>query len=841
MMQQYLRIKAEYPDTLLFYRMGDFYELFYDDAHEAAKLLDITLTARGQSAGEPIPMAGVPYHAVDAYLAKLVKQGRPVAICEQIGDPAKAKGPVEREVVRIVTPGTVTDEALLEDRRENLLAAVQVGLDDFGLALLDMGSGRFTLLEVATPAALRNELDRVKPAELLLSDAVDPATLQFPVTCLTQRPAWQFESSYATRLLCEQFQTDNLAGFGCETMPQAVTAAGVLLNYVRETQRTVLPHLQGLRVELPHDCVQLDMATRRNLELETSLSGHPQHTLLALLDYTSTPMASRLLRRWLLRPLRQQHELRHRQNAITSLLSSDEIETLQALLQQIGDMERILTRIGLRSARPRDLTQLRRALETLPSVVASLRRMECVRLQQLQQHMPLFPDLTALLQQAIIEHPPMLMRDGGVIAPGYDSELDELRSLQDNAGAVLAEMEARERAQTGIATLKVGYNRVHGYYIEVSRAQSDNTPAHYQRRQTLKAAERYITPELKELEDRVLSANERALAREKALYEDLLEQLNQQLTALQDCASALAELDVLNTLAQRALSLDWVAPGFRGEPGLFIEGGRHPVIEQAQSDPFTPNDIVLDERQRMLIITGPNMGGKSTYMRQTALIALLAHIGSFVPARSAEFGPLDRIFTRIGASDDLASGRSTFMVEMTETANILHNATEESLVLLDEIGRGTSTFDGLALAWACAWQLGQQVRAFTLFATHYFELTSLPEELPGCQNVHLDAMEHGNSIVFLHNVKPGPASRSYGLQVAALAGVPRDMIELARTKLAHLEQDKRGIPISPDQEVMPAVSEVENLLAEIEPDSLSPREALDLLYQLKAMQQHKKQ
>jgi len=837
MMQQYLRIKAEYPDILLFYRMGDFYELFYDDAREAAKLLDITLTARGQSAGEPIPMAGVPYHAVDTYLAKLVKQGRPVAICEQIGDPAKSKGPVEREVVRIVTPGTVTDEALLEERRENVLAALHAGPDGYGLALLDMGSGRFTLLEVESLNALRNELDRVKPAELVVSDAFVSAALHLPPTCFTQRPTWQFEYPYATRLLCEQFQTDNLAGFGCEPMQDAVCAAGALLNYVRETQRTVLPHLQGLRVELPHDCVQLDAATRRNLELETSIADHPQHTLLALLDHAATPMGSRLLRRWLLRPLRQHAELDHRLSAITALLTGGQIETFHSLLRQVGDMERILTRVGLRSARPRDLTQLRRALDTLPDLLELLRPMDCSRLKELQQRMPLFADLATLLTRAIIDHPPLLIRDGGVIAFGYDSELDELRGLQENAGAVLAEMEARERTQTGIATLKVGYNRVHGYYIEVSRAQSIKTPDHYQRRQTLKAAERYITPELKELEDRVLSANERALAREKTLYEALLEQLNVHLSRMQACASAIAELDVLNTLAQRALSLDWVAPCFRDKAGLHIEGGRHPVIELAQTDPFTPNDISLNDQQRMLIITGPNMGGKSTYMRQTALIALLAHMGSFVPARYAEFGPLDRIFTRIGASDDLASGRSTFMVEMTETANILHNATEESLVLMDEIGRGTSTFDGLALAWACAWQLAQQVRAFTLFATHYFELTHLPDELSNCVNVHLDAMEHGDSIVFLHNVKPGPASRSYGLQVAALAGVPRDIIELAKTKLQQLEQDKADIsrPVF-EATTSPEVSPLEKLLGDIEPDDLSPREALALLYQLKTLQ-----
>jgi DNA mismatch repair protein MutS len=841
MMQQYLRIKSEYPDILLFYRMGDFYELFYDDAREAARLLDITLTARGQSAGEPIPMAGVPYHAVDGYLARLVRQGRPVAICEQIGDPATAKGPVEREVVRIVTPGTVTDEALLEDRRENLLAAIYETPEQFGLAVLDMGSGRYTLLQVETLTALRNELDRIKPAELLVSDSFNTAILELPHACYTVRPAWQFEYSYATRLLCEQFMTDNLAGFGCETMEPAVSAAGALLNYVRETQRTVLPHLQGLKVELPHDCVQLDPATRRNLELEASLAGHPQHTLLALLDHTATPMGSRLLRRWLLRPLRQHAELKNRLEAITALLASAKTETLHGLLRQIGDMERILTRIGLRSARPRDLTQLRRALETIPELLEQIRQLDSQRLHELQHGMPLFAELTALLQQAIIPHPPLLIRDGGVIANGYDTELDELRSLQENAGAVLAEMETREREQTGIATLKVGYNRVHGYYIEISRAQSVNAPEHYQRRQTLKAAERYITPELKELEDRVLSANERALAREKALYDALLEKLNEQLPPLQTCAAAIAELDVLTTLTERAISLDWVAPSFTDHAGLLIEAARHPVIEQAQAEPFTPNDIKLDDQQRMLIITGPNMGGKSTYMRQTALIALLAHMGSFVPAKRAEFGPLDRIFTRIGASDDLASGRSTFMVEMTETANILHNATENSLVLMDEIGRGTSTFDGLALAWACARQLAQQVRAFTLFATHYFELTRLPAELDSCRNVHLDAVEHDDSIVFMHHVKPGPASRSYGLQVAALAGVPRDMIELAKSKLIQLEQGKAEAPASTAAEPsLSSSSAVEMSLADIDPDSLSPKEALEYVYRLKELIAQKK-
>lgn len=833
MMQQYLSIKADYPDILLFYRMGDFYELFYNDAHEAAELLDITLTARGHSAGEPIPMAGVPYHAADSYLARLVRLGRSVAICEQIGDPATTKGPVERRVVRIITPGTVTDEALLEERVENLLAAVHQQGDCFGLATLDMGSGRFTLLEINGLEALKNELDRQHPAELILSESFSATDLESQVACQTNRPAWQFDTEFATRLLCEQFGTDNLAGFGCEEAPLATAAAGALLNYVRDTQFTSLPHLQDLRVEWPDDTVQLDAATRRNLELETSLVGHPQHTLLALLDRCATPMGSRKLRRWLLHPQRNQSELQRRHAAIASLLEQNLTETCHARLRPVGDLERVLTRIGLKSARPRDLVQLRQALQQLPDLAALLGGTTCPALATLREQLPPFPDLVEVLERAIIESPPALIRDGGVIAPGYDAELDELRDLQTNVGGVLAEMEVRERAQTGIATLKIGYNRVHGYYIEVSRARADEVPDSYQRRQTLKATERYITPELKTLEDRVLSANERALAREKTLYSSLLDYLGEHLSPLQAVANAIAELDVFNNLAARAAVLDWHAPVFRPRAGFQIKAGRHPVIEQAQNSAFTPNDICLDDQTRMLIITGPNMGGKSTYMRQTALIALLAHIGSFVPAQHAEFGPLDRIFTRIGAADDLASGRSTFMVEMTETANILHNASQQSLVLMDEIGRGTSTFDGLALAWACARALCQQTRAFTLFATHYFELTHLPADLTGCQNVHLDAAEHHGQLVFLHRVKTGPANRSYGLQVAALAGVPTGVIDEARRKLASLENEGVVPPprVNPDQTI-PAR---DRLLESIDADAITPREALELLYRLKAM------
>lgn len=840
MMQQYLSIKADYPQMLLFYRMGDFYELFFDDAQEASRLLDITLTARGQSAGEPIPMAGVPYHAVDGYLARLVKLGMSVAICEQIGDPATSKGPVEREVVRIVTPGTITDEALLEDRQENLIAAIHQDNELYGLAVLDMTSGRFHVLQLNTTEALLGELERLRPAELLINENSDDTLFSSLHTSITQQTPWLYELDYARRILCEQLGTNDLSGFGCEELEQATCAAGCLLHYVRETQRSILPHIHSLHIEQREDSIILDAATRRNLELEYSLSDHPDNTLAGILDKTSTPMGSRLLRRWINRPLRNHQVLKQRQQAIHLQLNDERFSELAELLRRVGDIERILTRVALKSARPRDLTQLRTALGCLPQVQEHLQQQNCELFQQLQQRIGTFPEVFQLLINAIIEQPPLLIRDGGVIAEGYDTELDELRSLQHNVGQILTDMEINERQRSGINTLKVGYNRVHGYYIEISRAQSDNVPDNYQRRQTLKASERFITPELKELEDKVLSANDRALSREKALYDQLLDKLNEGLIALQESAGALAELDAINNLAERALSLNMKVPEFHDQVGIEIKAGRHPVIEQVQHSPFTPNDIHLDEQQRMLIITGPNMGGKSTYMRQTALITLMAYMGSFVPAETARIGPIDRIFTRIGASDDLASGRSTFMVEMTETANILHNATEHSLVLMDEIGRGTSTFDGLSLAWACAQQLASEVKAFTLFATHYFELTNLPEQLSHCHNVHLDAIEQDEHIVFLHSVKPGPASKSYGLQVAALAGVPREVIQQAHKKLAQLETstDKQTtvsneIPAS--QYNTDVISTLIRKLEETDPDLLSPRDALDIIYQLKKL------
>ena len=839
MMQQYLRIKAEHPDILLFYRMGDFYELFFDDAREAAKLLDITLTARGRANGEPIPMAGVPYHAVDNYLSRLLRKGMSVAICEQISDPATSKGPVERKVMRIVTPGTVTDEALLEQGKESLVVALSIGADDrFGIAMLDMSSGRFAVLQAQGEEALLSELQRLRPAELLMSEDADITPYQHRITSIKQRAPWHFDVGSAERELCNQFSTKDLNGFGCADLPLAISAAGCLLAYVKETQRSALPHIQALHTESREDCLILDASTRHNLELSESISGHQKNTLSAILDHSATPMGSRLLHRWIHRPLRCHKILNQRQESIESLLMSQTYAELHELLRGIGDIERILTRIALKSARPRDLAQLRNALGQLPALQTCLASQKSNHIKQLCQQISEHPKTLLLLTKAIIETPPLLIRDGGVIATGYDKELDELRSLQENAGEFLAALEAKEKKETGINGLKVGYNRVHGYYIEISRLHSDVVPEYYQRRQTLKAAERFITPELKALEDKVLSANERALAREKSLYNQLLDTLNLSLLNLQDCAQGLSELDVLQNLAERADCLNYVRPKLVNKTGIKICNGRHPVIEQVQDAPFSPNDISLTDKQHLHLITGPNMGGKSTYMRQTALIVLMAHIGCFVPADSAEIGNIDRIFTRIGASDDLASGRSTFMVEMTETANILHNATQNSLVLLDEIGRGTSTYDGLSLAWACAEHLALKTKALTLFATHYFELTTLAEELSGCINVHLDAVEHGDTLVFLHKVKTGTVNKSYGLQVATLAGVPREVVAQAKAKLQQLEledaQAPKSTPLSNPGAALKE-SELEKFVKKLQPDALSPREALDLIYQLKKL------
>jgi len=862
MMIQYLRIKAEHPNELVFYRMGDFYELFFEDAEKASKLLDITLTARGKTAGNPIPMAGIPYHSADGYIAKIVKAGESVAICEQIGDPATSKGPVERQVMRVVTPGTLTDEAYLDERRDNLIAALCVAEPSvselsaakqdesklYGLATLDITSGRFNVIEIDSEEALLGELQRLNPAELLINEELEIASLKERRGLRKQAP-WLFDAETAHRLLTQQFHTKDLSGFGCDDLSVALQAAGCLLQYAKDTQRTTLPHIRNLAVEQRDDSVILDAATRRNLEIDTNLTGGIDKTLASVFDNTATPMGSRLMLRWLNRPLRSQSALKQRQAAIADLIHQYAYEPLHNVLRQIGDIERILARIALRSARPRDLLRLREAFVRLPEIQALLREKNTPRLKQLATLISEFPEFSELLSRAIIDNPPVVIRDGGVIANGFDAELDELRTLSETAGQFLIDLETREKERTGINTLKVGYNRVHGYFIEISRLQSGQAPVDYIRRQTLKNAERFITPELKEFEDKVLSSKSRALTREKMLYEQLVEQLAEPLAQLQDCAAGLSELDVLTNLAERAETLSLVAPELSEQAGVSITQGRHSVVESLQDAPFVPNDVQLTAQERMMIITGPNMGGKSTYMRQTALIVLLAYVGSYVPAQAAVIGPIDRIFTRMGSSDDLAGGRSTFMVEMTETANILHNATSNSLVLMDEVGRGTSTFDGLSLAWASAQHLAMQTQAYTLFATHYFELTTLPELTANAINVHLDATEYEDHIVFLHSVQPGPASQSFGLQVAKLAGVPDQVIDEAREKLVSLEQQELTTQAvqsvgSPEnkQQVMqadmfsaplphPLVEKVKDL----ELDNLTPFQALQLLYDLKKL------
>ena len=836
MMQQYLKVKAEHHDELLFYRMGDFYELFYSDAEKAAKLLDITLTARGKSGGNPIPMCGIPYHAADRYLAKLVDQGISVAICEQIGDPATSKGPVERKVVKLITPGTLSDEALLEDTQDRLLSALYFDGTKYGLASLDLSAGRFSVLEVDTEDALQTEIDRVNCAELLISETSHWPKAITERAGIRKRPDWDFDLDSALRSLKQQLQTDSLDGFGCQNLSSAIRAAGCLLHYAKETQFSELPHCQSLRVEQNEDSLILDSISRRNLEIDSNLNGGKTNTLSAVFDQCSTAMGSRLLRRWLHRPIRDIQQLKLRQQAITNLIDDYHYESLQAILEQIGDIERIVARIGLRSARPRDLVKLREALGQLPALQAILKKIDSPQLQTLAQGISEHPTLHEKLVHAIEENPPVVIREGGVIATGYDAELDELRSLSSTAGDYLTKLEQDEKARSGISTLKVGYNRVHGYYIEISRLQSDQAPADYIRRQTLKNAERFITPQLKEFEDKVLSAKSKSLAREKQLYDELLDHLGEQIKALQENAYSLAELDVLTNFAERAQALNLCCPELTNEPGIMIKQGRHPVVEQVMDEAFVANDLLLSPEANMLIITGPNMGGKSTYMRQTAIIVLLAYTGCFVPAAQAVIGPVDRIFTRIGSSDDLAGGRSTFMVEMTETANILNNATSSSLVLMDEIGRGTSTFDGLSLAWACAVNIASDIKAPTLFATHYFELTGLAELFPSVKNVHLYATEHDNGIVFLHSVEDGPASQSYGLQVAQLAGIPKSVVQQAKSKLKQLESEEyKHKPPSANQADLFTISEphpaIDKLL-EIDPDELSPKQAQDLLYQL---------
>lgn len=844
MMQQYLKIKSEHRDILLFYRMGDFYELFFDDAKRAAQLLDISQTHRGKAGGDPIPMAGVPYHAVENYLARLVQMGESVAICEQVGDPATSKGPVERKVVRIVTPGTISDEALLQERQDNLLTSVwqnKKGL--YGIAYLDINSGRFNVVEVNTDEAFTSTLQRLAPAELLYCESFENTHLIEHIKGARRRPEWEFDLDTAQHLLCEQFGTKDLVGFGVDKAHAALVAAGCLIQYVKDTQRIALPHIRAITLEHNEHAVILDAATRKNLELTVNLSGGFENTLAQVLDKTATAMGSRLLKRRIHTPVRNKNELNSRLNAISAILDVQLYGELHDSLKEIGDIERVIARLALCTARPRDLTRLRSALQALAPLHALLNDANDERIASIVRHSPELPELQALLERAVIDNPPVLIRDGGVIAPGYNSELDEWRNLSKGATDILEQLELRERERTGISTLKIGYNKVHGFFIEVSRANSHLVPADYIRRQTLKNNERYIIPELKEHEDKVLGSQSKALTLEKQLYEELFEFIAPHIEQLQMMAGALADLDVLNNLAERAQTLNYAKPQLCDDDNISIKQGRHPVVEQVMKEPFIANPVELNSQRKMLIITGPNMGGKSTYMRQTALIVLMAHIGCYVPADSAKIGNIDRIFTRIGASDDLASGRSTFMVEMTETATILNNATAQSLVLMDEIGRGTSTYDGLSLAYATADHLAQKISAKTLFATHYFELTELAEQKTGLVNVHLDAIEHNDTIAFMHTVLDGAASKSFGLQVAALAGVPKAVIAQAKQKLKLLENHQSVTAPNAEQQAFsfanelpaPEPSEVEEQLGAIDPDNLSPRQAHELLYKLKAL------
>ena len=878
MMQQYFRIKREHKNELVFYRMGDFYEMFYEDAKIASAILDITLTARGKSGGEPIPMAGIPFHAAENYIAKLVRNGYSIAVCEQVGDPATSKGPVERQVLRIVTPGTLTDEAFLDAKRDNILCAIDFKRDEqFGLAYLDLSIGRFCIVEMSGLNALLSELQRIRPAEILISDDFPFENALDNYTGIRRQAPWLYDYESALEQLTRQFKTKDLSGFGCQELTLAIKAAGCLIQYAKDTQRNQLPHITGLSKETRSEYIMLDSSSRKNLEIDMNLSGETKHTLAWIMDACKTPMGSRLLRRWLNQPLRNKQIISERQDAVKQLADNYHFDTLQDSLKHIGDVERILSRVALRSARPRDLSRLRDSLLRLPKIQADLKFADSEKLLALSAEISEHPECTDLLSKALIENPPVTIRDGGVIAEGFDQELDELRNLSENAGQFLIDLETREKQKTGLSSLKVGYNRVHGYFIEISKAQSADAPTEYLRRQTLKNAERFITPELKEFEDKALSSKSRALSREKMLYESLLDYLNDIFQSLQTTARALAELDVLSNFAERAQNLNLKQPRFTDDNSLFIQQGRHLIVEQLSTEPFVPNDVLLNQKRKMLIITGPNMGGKSTYMRQTALIVILAHTGSFVPAEDALIGEIDQIFTRMGSSDDTAGGRSTFMVEMTETANILNNATEHSLVLMDEVGRGTSTFDGLSLAWSSATFLAQQLKSYSLFATHYFEMTQLAEDYENCINVHLSATEYEDRIIFLHNVLEGAASQSYGLQVAKLAGVPDKVINLAKTILKKLEdqenpkqsklkhdltsQPRSNLHPSSDSEQPPSKSErirqesksfklgeviqndlfaqtpseLEIALTEVDPDSLTPKAALELIYQLKSL------
>ncbi len=841
MMQQYWSIKAEYPNTLLFYRMGDFYELFYEDAERASTLLDIALTSRNKSDPTPIKMAGVPAHSINQYIQKLMQQSVPVAICEQVGDPTKTKGPVERKVTRVVTPGTLIDDDLLDARTENLLVAVHPGHAATAIAELELSSGRFTAQYIENDESIESAVRRTAPAEVLVAEGQEIENL-ITVTRVQEVPAWYFSYERACEILKSQFKFRDISVFDGNAHPELTATAGALLQYAKDVFASDLPHIRNLRIVGSNDNLVIDHHSWRNLEIESTLSGQFKGSLLHLFDHCITTMGARQLRRWFRNPIRDRDEIARRHQVVNYFLDAASYHSTASELKNIADLERIVSRLATKTANPRDLAQLRDSLAALPKLIDSFELKDCQALADLCADITTMPQIAALLTKALQDTPAPSLRDGGVIQQGYDDEFDEIIQIRDNSDAALIELEVREQERTGIRSLRIHYNRIHGYYIEVLRSAIDQVPEDYARRQTLKNKERYVTPELSEFESRILSARERAIAKEKELFDDLLEKLLPHVTAVQKTARSLAQIDVLRNFAERASTLRLNRPQLLDTPGFRIEAGRHPLVEQLSSQTYVPNDTDLQPDSKLLLITGPNMGGKSTYMRQSALIALLAHVGSYVPASSASIGPLDRIFTRIGASDDLTGGNSTFMVEMTEMATILHAATENSLVLVDEIGRGTSTFDGLALAWACAVSLAEDVKAYTLFSTHYFEITALAELIAGITNVHLDAVEYNEEIVFLYEVKEGAANQSYGLQVARLAGMPEEVIESATNKLRELTQsaNQSHTQHSSLQRTLfdlqhKTASAVETKLDKVEPDELTPRQALDVLYQLKSL------
>ncbi|MEC8461352.1 MAG: DNA mismatch repair protein MutS [Pseudomonadota bacterium] len=787
MMQQYHALKAQHPDALLLYRLGDFYELFYEDAHTAANLLSITLTHRGNSAGKPIPMAGVPVHAVDNYLAKLVKLQQKVVICEQVGQSQGHKGPMERAISRIITPGTLSDDALLEAQSHNYVACVYVHKRTLGLSWLDLSTGHFNVAEYQDHRLdnINNLLADIKPKEMLFCEHDQVLLSKLSLTCTTTaRPQTDFSLATCQRLLNEQFHTRDLHAFSCQSYTAGIQAAGSLLNYIHLTQRKKAEHIRAIRRYNDQNYLQIDANSRQHLSL-TEHPSHTTHTLFARLNFAKTPMGKRRLKQWIQQPTTELSSIHRRQFAIKTFLEDNHSTGITRMLgnhfPDLGDLERILSRVALLSARPTDVAQLRQGLTAISCFVGDLKSHQA--LSYWSQHVAPFHELNQLLDRALVEHPPSLTRDGGMIADGYDPELDRLKHFHTQALEKLAQLEQLERQRTGITTLKLTYNKLAGYFIEVSKSQSEQVPDDYIRKQTLKHVERYTIALLKDIEYDSLTASQRALALEKQHYDQLLLTINQHLEPLQAMAEALADLDALLSLSVYAGQVDMACPDIQSShEGMFIEAGRHPLLTQSDSS-CVANDTRLPCEQPMQIITGPNMGGKSTYMRQTALLVILAHMGSFVPAKSMRLSVLDRLFCRVGSGDDPTSGRSTFMVEMTETANILHHATPKSLVLMDEVGRGTSTYDGMSLAWACCEHLIRHNRSMVLFATHYVELTQLADVHPEVNNVHLQVKEYQNQLIFMYTVADGASHKSYGLQVARLAGLPKSVIQSAESKL----------------------------------------------------------